>query len=106
MTYEQYWEHDPWLTKYYLEAHQIKNEQKNQEMWVQGRYFYDAVSVVMHNAFRKKSDKEANYPKEPYPLTKHEADSRQARDERMARETAKVKFEVWADTLKTPDEKW
>lgn len=102
MTYEQYWEYDPWLAVYCREAHRLKNQQTNQEMWMQGLYFREAMSVVLHNALKKKSDKEIYYPKEPFALTEKESNERKERDDRIARAVAKTKFEVWTDTLKLP----
>ena len=56
MTPEQYWESDCTLTKYYRKAEELRNEKRNQELWLQGMYVYEAiadVSPVLH-AFAKR----------------------------------------------------
>jgi hypothetical protein len=72
MTYEQFWEEDPILCKYYREAEELRNEKKNQELWLQGMYIYEAIadlSPILH-AFAKKGTKAQPYPDAPYPITK------------------------------------
>lgn len=71
MTEEQYWDKDCMLVTYYRKAEELKTNRKNQEMWLQGAYFYDAlcrVSPVLHS-FAKKGAKPLPYPSEPYPIT-------------------------------------
>lgn len=50
----------------YVKAHQLKSREENELAWLQGRYVFDAFSVVISRAFSKSSNSE--YPKEPYPL--------------------------------------
>ena len=71
MTYEQYWEGDPMLTKYYREAEEIRQEQKNQELWLQGMYIYEALCDVspILQAFAKRGTKPHEYPHKPYPIS-------------------------------------
>lgn len=72
MNEEQYWDKDPLLVKYYREAEEIRKERVNQELWLQGRYVYDAISnlsPILH-AFAKKGTKAKPYLDEPYPITK------------------------------------
>ena len=72
MTPEQYWEQDCMLAKYYREADEIKRERRNQEMWLQGMYFYDALMRVspILRAFGKKGTKPQSYVEEPYAINK------------------------------------
>ena len=82
MTPEQYWDGDCTLTKYYRQAHELKNERRNQEMWLQGMYIYEAicdVSPVLH-AFAKKGAKPHPYPSKPYAIS--EKQIRQEREEK------------------------
>lgn len=71
MTYEQYWDGDPTLVKYYRKADEIKKERLNEELWLQGMYIYEAlcdVSPVLH-AFAKKGTKPHPYSDKPYSIT-------------------------------------
>lgn len=60
--------------KYYRKAAEIAKERKNQELWLQGMYIYEAicdVSPILHS-FAKKGTKPIPYPSEPYSLTEKE----------------------------------
>ena len=43
MTYDQFWNQDVELVKAYREADKIKRDLKNQDMWMQGAYYYEAL---------------------------------------------------------------
>ena len=72
MTYDQYWNDNPMLCKYYRQAEELRNDKKNQELWLQGLYIYEAlcdVSPVLH-AFAKKGVKPQPFSEAPYAITK------------------------------------
>lgn len=62
-----FWNGDYTTFKNYVRAHELSVEQRNQELWMQGYYIYEAFAVVMHNAFSKTGKKD--YPKEPHRVT-------------------------------------
>lgn len=71
----EFWNGDYTLLKNYVRQHELAVEQRNQELWLQGFYIYEAFAVVMQNAFGRKGATKAEYPKEPHritPLTDHE----------------------------------
>lgn len=71
MTYEEYWNGDPMLCKFYRKAHKIKKKQQNEMLWLQGMYIYEAlcdVSPVL-NANAPKGTKVTPYAEKPYPIT-------------------------------------
>ena len=70
MSYAEYWEGDPKLTQYYRRAYQIRQEEINNNAWLQGMYVYDAVSTALHNALRGKNSKARDYAKQPYEFNK------------------------------------
>lgn len=82
MTYEQYWDGPAELVKYYRKLHALRAAQRNQELWVQGRYIYDALCAAapIFNPLSKESAPR-EYVKEPYPLSEAEATARRKRDE-------------------------
>ena len=69
MSYAEYWESDPKLAQYYRKAYQIKQDEINNNAWLQGMYIYDAVSTALHNALRgigKNKPPAKDYAKQPY----------------------------------------
>ena len=83
MTPEQYWDGDPLLAKYYRQADEIKRDRKNQELWLQGMYIYEALCDVapIYQAFAKRGTKPAPYVDHPYALT-----TKARKDEKKLRE--------------------
>ena len=75
MSYAEYWEGDASLARYFRKAYKIKQEQDNNNAWLQGLYFYDAISTALHNALRgmgKSKPPAKDYAKQPYDLFKKE----------------------------------
>ena len=88
MTYEQYWNDDCWLPKYYREAHELRMRRSNEESWLLGRYVYDAicaVSPILH-AFAKQGTQAHPYLEKPYPATVKEAQEREIQKMKEAAE--------------------
>lgn len=85
MTYEQFWDMDCTLVVAYRKAEEIRNMKRNQELWLQGMYFYEALCDVapILRAFAKKGTKPLQYPSEPYSLTNKEQERREAKRERQ-----------------------
>lgn len=85
MTYAEYWDGDPEMARYYRKTEELNRERRNQELWLQGVYIYEAlcdVAPVLH-AFAKKGTKPAPFTTTPYPLTEKQ---RKENEERKARE--------------------
>lgn len=109
MTYDEYWKESPYRAKFYREAHEMQVKQKDEEMWVQGMYIYEAlceVSPVLH-AFSKSGTKPLPYSKKPYLATiennKTEEDKKQQiENERLI---AQIHFQNWARNTKKMFEK-
>ena len=75
MTEEQYWDRDCLLVKAFRKAEELKTDRKNQEMWLQGAYIYEAlcrVSPILH-AFAKKGTKPVPYLAEPFAINEKQA---------------------------------
>ena len=83
MSYEQFWFGDPWIARSYREAYVERRKEENTRDWLQGAYFYNAITTALANAFRKKGTKTVDYLEEPFrifPLTKEEQEAKAARD--------------------------
>lgn len=87
MTADQFWDGDPWLTAAYREANRLRNQRKSEEMWLQGLYFYNAVGVVVGNAFRKKGATPRQYLDEPLRITPLSEEEKAAQAEKERRKT-------------------
>ena len=96
MTAEQYWEGDPTLARYYRKADEIRKERRNEELWLQGMYIYEAlcdVSPVLH-AFAKKGTKPQPYSEKPYAITKEQHERIEEEKERKIAEKGKKFMEA------------
>ena len=96
MTPEQYWDGDPSLAKYYRQADEIKQKRKNQELWLQGMYIYEALCDVapIFHAFAKRGTKPAPYPDHPYSLTNKEREDEKKLIEQRERDKARRYMEA------------
>lgn len=94
MTYEQYWFGDNDLVRVYREADEIRTEKRNQEMWLQGMYIYEALCDVapILVTVPKKNAKIEKYSEKPYPVTKKAM--RQEREEKEKRRENDIKIKM------------
>lgn len=95
MTYEQFWEQDCELVKYYRKAAEIRQNLKNQDAWLQGAYFYEALADVapIFRSLAKKGTRATPYRSEPY-----EFRGKEKRKEK-ADERAKAYMTAFAATI-------
>lgn len=97
MTYEQFWNGDPCIAKYYRQAEEIKTERKNQELWLQGLYIYEALCDVapIMQAMAKKGTKARPYPEQPYAITEKQRKRENDEKERRVAEKGKRMLEMF-----------
>ena len=92
MSFAEYWEGDPKLAQYYRKAYRIKQEEINNNAWLQGMYIYDAVSTALHNALRgfgKNKPPAKDYAKQPYEFkNKTKTEAEKAREIQIEQEKA------------------
>ena len=71
MCYSDYWDGDCDMAKAYREAHEIAQERKNRELWLQGAYIYEALldAAPMFRDLTKRT-KPFPYRDSPVPITK------------------------------------
>lgn len=65
---KRFWELNPRLMQPYIKAYRIRKKEENSMLYVQGRYFLDALLASVGNMFKGKQTKAFEFPKEPYPL--------------------------------------
>lgn len=92
MSYAEYWEGDPSLARYYRKAYLIKQEEINNNAWLQGLYIYDAISTALHNALRgfgKSKTPARDYAKQPYNFNnKEKTEAEKAKEVAIEQEKA------------------
>lgn len=91
MTDHQYWDGDPSLPRYYRKAEELRSKRKNEELWLQGLYIYEAlydVAPVLH-AFAKRNAKPLPYPDHPYAIS--ESDRKVEEQRKLEREKEEAK---------------
>lgn len=109
MSYDEYWHSSPYRAKFYLKAHKLKVKQKDEELWMQGMYIYEAlcdVSPILH-AFSKKGTKPLPYSSRPYldSVRAIQTKEQQEREKKNAELIARLHFERWAQNTKKHFEK-
>ena len=67
--YDEFWDGDYTRLKFYVQEHKLAVEQRNQELWLQGLYFYEGVSTALYNAFLPKGKPPKKYIEKPYRIT-------------------------------------
>ena len=92
MSSAEYWEGDPSLAQYYRKAYRIKQDEINNNAWLQGMYIYDAVSTALHNALRgfgKQKTPAKDYAKQPYEFRDRvKTDAEKAKEVELEQEKA------------------
>lgn len=86
MTYDEFWNGTPRMTEAYRKAHELKQDEMNFSLWLQGFYNYSAVSTALSNAFKAKGKKADEYLKEPIRLREKTKAEIQAEAERKNQE--------------------
>lgn len=99
MTVDEFYNQDCCLVRAFRKAHEIKKQQKNYELWLQGLYIYEAMGDMspILVAFPGKNAKPIEYPTEPYPITKKEMVERKLRDERRKQEMMIAKMKAMTE---------
>ena len=109
MEYNDFWYGDAYLTKFYRESHKLKVRQKDEELWMQGMYIYEAlcdVSPILH-AFSKKGTKPLPFSEKPYLFNSEQFKSEEEKEQekKNAELIARLHFETWARETKKMFEK-
>ena len=90
MSWEQFWEGDPFLVKAYRKAESIRRRRLNEELWLSGIYPSEALASTVGNMFSKGN--KHKYPSEPLPITEEERLERQERERKARMERIKATF--------------
>lgn len=77
----------------FIKADEIRMKRKNHELWLQGRYFYEAVSVAISGAMSRNN--RSKYPDKPYEMNLNNEENKQQNIDQ-----AKAMFMAFAQGIK------
>ena len=103
MSYDEFWHEDVSRVEAYRKAAEYRNKRRNQEMWLQGMYIYEALcdaSPLFRLSMSKGTVKPQPYTKEPYPITEEEIREREARAAREKEARLKAEFALFAEQMR------
>lgn len=93
MTYDQFWNEDCTLVKAYREAYEMRRQERNHDLWLQGLYFYNALcSASPLFRFSTRPQKAHPYAEAPFALTKKESENREKMKEKQLFDKMKAKM--------------
>lgn len=97
MSWDQYWNQDCTMVKYYREAERLRIETHNTEMWIQGAYIYKIMEAFapIFPAFPKKNAKPGDYLSAPIPITKEEQERSKEQEEKVQYEKNMTAMNAW-----------
>lgn len=91
------------MVKAYRKANELRDGRSNQDMWLQGRYFYDALcaaSPLFRSTMKKGMIKPEPYTKEPYPITYAELREKEEREVKAREEQLKAEFTAFVERMR------
>ena len=100
MTYEQYWDGDMDMTIAYREVLDRRREWQNQMLWLQGLYFYNALTAVMPALSIKSKDTSIKpYLEEPIAVTARAVRAKQEKKEKERFENNLARMKMLAHAV-------
>lgn len=98
MTYEQYWDQDCTAVIFYRKAHELRLEEENFKLWLQGRYVYDAICCVAPILrAMSKARKPLEYHERPFTLQTAYSEMRKKQAEEESDRKARAQMETFAE---------
>ena len=103
MTHHEFWHEDVRLVEAYRKAAELRDKRRNQELWLQGMYIYEALcaaSPLFRFSMKGGTIKPQPYAKEPYPITEAEMREREQREARLKEERLKAEFAAFSERMR------
>lgn len=95
MSVKEFWEDDPdlfWAYRFsYFERVRAEQEMFNNNAWLQGAYFHEAISVALCNAFSKQK---VQYSKQPYDFNENIEEKEIQKKQQLEMQVADVKARI------------
>ena len=108
MSYDEFWHGDVAKVKAYRQAYELQEKRRNQELWLQGMYFYEALcdaSPLFRFSMKKGIVRPEPYLKEPYPITAADLREREEREAKLREERIKAGFAAFAARIAKKSQK-
>ena len=83
---KEFWDGDYTRLKYYVRKHNYAVERRNQELWLQGLYFYEAMSVALAHAVDPKHSRNMQYSDKPHRITPLSEDEKELEKKKQVEE--------------------
>lgn len=85
MSWDEFWHGDPQMAAAFREADRIASRRRDQELWLQGRYVYDAMlaAAPLYQTFAR-SHRPRNYDEKPYTQMAEDAEREKELESRLA----------------------
>ena len=90
MTYDQYWYGDPQMVRAFYKADRLRKMREDEAAWLNGLYVLNALNATVGNMFWQKGQQPAEYPKEPFMMTRE----RELKEEKKQKDAEKEA--LWA----------
>lgn len=90
MTYDEFWNQDVTMVRAFRKADELKRRRQNEVLWMQGVYIREALLSTVGNMFSGKGSTPIEYPKEPYPITEEQIETKRERERKSMEERMKA----------------
>lgn len=99
MSYDDYWNGDPYMAKYYREAHKQRVKNENSMLYLQAQYFYEVMGCMasLYDPFGKRRKAE-KFRDRPYDLFPEDVEATREREERERYESMRERLKAFAES--------
>ena len=100
LSYEDFWYGDPFKAKYQYEVYKLKIKEKDEFMWEQGMYIYEAIlqcSPILHPF--SKAQKPLPYTEKPHLTQILDNEEELKKAKQQEEENERLKAQIWVQNL-------
>ena len=83
---KEFWDGDYTRLKFYVRMHNYAVERRNQELWLQGAYVYEAMSIALAHAVDPQHSRNKSYPDKPHRITPLSEDEKELEKKKQVAE--------------------
>lgn len=96
MSADEFWNCDPRLYKVYREKDRMEMERKNEVLWLQGMYVYQAILLTAPRLNSIKPEQPEDYPQKPFDLGLYTKEAEALTDEEIRKTPEFARVVEWA----------